>query len=159
MSTTITNITTLNQLVNNLRVIADNHIQIHNFLYGEPWEFYQSGCTNSPELWLACESVNREGASATVFNMNIVIADNVRRGEANELEVESDLIQIAEDIIAQLRHPHYGWNVRREDNIRISIRTERDPKNLTTVEFQLSVRVPKSDSRCAIPFSSNPVTT
>lgn len=155
---TVTNITTLNQLVENLRVIAENHLQINRFLYGEPHEFYLSGVTSSPEMWVACESVNRDVSGVSIFNMNIVLADNVKRGEANELEVESDLVQIAEDVIAQLKHPTYGWNLQDGSNIRLSIRTESTPKNLTTVEFQVSLRVKKPNNRCAIPFTTNPIT-
>ena len=154
---TVTNITTLNQLVGNLRDIADLHQQIHGFNYGEPWEFYQSGVTNSPEMWVTCEGVTREGSKVSTFNMRVYIVDNVKRGELNELEVESDLIQIAEDIIAQLRHHSYGWNLPRTDNISISVRTERTPKMLTAVEFALTIRVPKPDNRCAISFTTNPL--
>lgn len=154
-----TNITTLNQLVENLRVIASEHLQIHTFYYGDPHEFYLSGTTNSPEMWVACDSVNREMGGVTVFNMNIVIADNVKRGEANELEVESDIIQICEDILAYLRHPSWGFNVPDTSSVNITIRTERTPKNLTTAEFLVPIRVKKPNNRCAIPFNNQPLTT
>jgi len=154
-----TNPTTLNQLVENLRVIADSHLQIHAFKYGNPWEFYQSGTTNSPEMWVALNSVNREVAGVTTFNFNIVIADNVKRGEVNELEVESDIIQICEDIIAYLKHPSFGFNLPNTANITITVRTENSPKNLTTAEFQVAIRIPKAANRCQIPFNNQPITS
>jgi hypothetical protein len=154
---TVTNIQTLNQLVENLRVIASEHLQIHTFYYGDPHEFYLSGTTNSPEMWVACDSINRESGRVNIYNMNIVLADNVKRGEVNELEVESDLIRIAEDVVAYLRHPDYGWNVSESASINFSIRTERTPKNLTTVEFVVPIRVKLPDNRCAIPFTNDPL--
>jgi len=155
---TVTNITTLNQLVKNLRVIASEHLQIHTFYYGDPHEFYLSGTTNSPEMWVACDSISRESGRVNVYNMNIVLADNVKRGEVNELEVESDLVRIAEDVIAQCMDSRYGWNVAESATINMSIRTERTPKNLTTVEFMIPIRVKLPNNRCAIPFNQNPLT-
>ena len=157
MSTTTTP-TTLNQIVENLREIAANHYQIHTFYYGDPHEFYLSGTTNSPEMWVACDSIDRDvKGGVSTFNFNIVIADNVKRGEVNELEVESDIEQICEDVLAQLNHPDYRWNV--TSTAKITIRTEKTPKNLTTAEFQVAIRVPKPNNRCAIPFSTNPITS
>ncbi len=109
-------------------------------------------------MWVACDSIDRDvKGGVSTFNFNIVIADNVKRGEVNELEVESDIEQICEDVLAQLNHPDYRWNV--TSTAKITIRTEKTPKNLTTAEFQVAIRVPKPNNRCAIPFSTNPITT
>ena len=155
MATTI-NITTLNQLVNNLQDIADKHQMINGFIYGESWEFYQSGVTNSPEMWVTCTGISRERA-VTVYDLIIYLADNVKRGEVNELEVESDLIQIAEDVIFQLQNNDYGWNIPQDTVIPVKLMTERTPKNLTVVEFSVNIRTKKPANICAIPFTSNPI--
>jgi len=154
---TTTNITTLNQLVANLRDIADKHQMINGFMYGETWEFYQSGVTNSPEMWVSCTGITRERA-VTVYDIIIYLADNVKRGEINELEVESDLIQIAEDVIYQLQNNDYEWNIPQDTTIPVKIMTERTPKNLTVAEFSVSIRTKKPANICAIPFTSNPIT-
>lgn len=152
----ITNIISLNQLVENFRVFASAHQQIHTFLYGEPHEFYLSGTTNSPELWLACESVARDpNGNTTTYNMNVIVADGVKIGEVNELEVESDLIQIAEDVLAYLRDPRFKWTITNQSTI--TVRMEKTPKRLTTAEFQVSIKTPKPNNRCAIPFSTQPI--
>lgn len=158
MSTTTTP-TTLNQIVENLRDIARNHYQINNFgYYSNASDFYQSGTTNSPEMWCTCMSVTVDPQSGMpIYTINIIIADNVKRGQVNELEVESDLILIAQDVIAQVRHPSYRWNVTQTSNI--TLPSEKTPKNLTYAEFQVAIRVPKPNNRCAIPFSTNPITT
>lgn len=155
MATTI-NITTLNQLVSNLQDIADKHQMINGFIYGESWEFYQSGVTNSPEMWVTCTGISRERA-VTVYDLIIYLADNVKRGEVNELEVESDLIQIAEDVIFQLQNNDYGWNIPQDTVIPVKLMTERTPKNLTVVEFSVNIRTKKPANICAIPFTSNPI--
>ena len=155
MATTV-NITTLNQLVSNLQDIADKHQMINGFIYGESWEFYQSGVTNSPEMWVTCTGISRERA-VTVYDLIIYLADNVKRGEVNELEVESDLIQIAEDVIFQLQNNDYGWNIPQDTVIPVKLMTERTPKNLTVVEFSVNIRTKKPANICAIPFTSNPI--
>ena len=155
MATTI-NITTLNQLVSNMQDIADKHQMINGFIYGESWEFYQSGVTNSPEMWVTCTGISRERA-VTVYDLIIYLADNVKRGEVNELEVESDLIQIAEDVIFQLQNNDYGWNIPQDTVIPVKLMTERTPKNLTVVEFSVNIRTKKPANICAIPFTSNPI--
>lgn len=155
MATTV-NITTLNQLVSNLQDIADKHQMINGFIYGESWEFYQSGVTNSPEMWVTCTGISRERA-VTVYDLIIYLADNVKRGEVNELEVESDLIQIAEDVIFQLQNNDYGWNIPQDTVIPVKLMTERTPKNLTVAEFSVNIRTKKPANICAIPFTSNPI--
>lgn len=156
MATTL-NITTLNQLVSNLQDIADKHQAINGFQYGEAHEFYLSGTTNAPEMWVTCTGVDRERA-VTIYNLTIYLVDNVKRGEVNELEVESDLIQISEDVIFQLQNNDYGWNIHQDTLIPIKLMTERTPKNLTVTEFSVSIRTKKPANICAIPFTSNPIT-
>lgn len=153
---TTTNILTLNQLIENLRVIATNHRQINRFQYGEAWEFYQSGTTVTPEMWVQLDGVERPDASSTIYKVHVWIVDNVKRGEIDELEVQSDLVQIAEDIIAQVRNGDYGWVFGRNEVISMNIRTEYTPKNLASVDFVLPIKIKKVDNRCAIPFTSNP---
>lgn len=154
---TVVNITTLNQLIGNLRDIADKHQQINGFKYGEPWEFYQSGTTRSPEMWVSCTGFSRERA-VTIYNLTIYLADNVKRGEENELEVESDLVQISEDVIYQLQNNNgYGWNVPQETVIPVKLMTEKTPKNLIVTEFSVNIRTKKPANICAIPFTTNPI--
>ena len=155
MATTL-NITTLNQLVSNLQDIADKHQAINGFQYGEAHEFYLSGTTNAPEMWVTCTGVSLE-QSTTIYNLTIYLVDNVKRGEVNELEVESDLIQLTEDIKYQLQNNDYGWNIPRDTVIDAKIMTERTPKNLTVTEFSVSIRTKKPANICAIPFTTNPI--
>lgn len=154
---TVSNITTLNQLIGNLSDIADKHQLINGFRYGDAWEFYSSGVTRSPEMWVTCTGGTRQ-TGVTVFDLIITLADNSKRGEAAELDIESDLVQIAEDIIAQMRNAEYGWSIDRNGDIPIKIMTEKSPKNFVVAEFSVSVRIKKADDRCSIPFSSDPTT-
>ena len=108
-------------------------------------------------MWVSCTGITRERA-VTVYDLIIYLADNVKRGEINELEVESDLIQIAEDVIFQLQNNDYGWNIPQDTVIPVKIMTERTPKNLTVAEFSVSIRTKKPANICAIPFTSNPIT-
>jgi len=153
--TSYSNITTLNQLMANIQEIATQHRQINDFKYGNTWEHYASGTTNTPELWCNVESAQR-GISSTTFDVRFWLVDSVIRGEIDELERHSDLVQIAEDIIAQLRHPAYKWRINRDTLFNLDLLVEYSPKNLAGVTFTVSVEVAKGDDRCNIPFVTPP---
>jgi hypothetical protein len=153
MATTRANITTLNQLIENIQAIADAHRQIHRFAYGNTWEMYASGTTVTPEMWCNVSRVQR-GINSTTYDVDIWIVDNMMRGETDELERHSDLILIAEDVIAQLRSSSYGWLVDRTDITDINLLVEYSPKNLCGVNFTISMEIKKETDRCDIPYSS-----
>ena len=153
---TTTNIYTLNQLIENVRQIATNHRQIHDFYYGDEWEYLTSGVTQTPSLRIVCPSVVRSSRT-TQFNVDFSIYSNVLRTELDETEVESDLVLIAEDVIAQMRKDEYGWIVS-DEGVNIDIRTEHTQKMFTVVTFTLQVLISKPDDRCTIPFDSDPIT-
>src|SRR5688572_18224741 len=116
---------TLNQIVEGLKRIADSHQQIHSFGFGDFGEMATSGVINYPIMWA---ELNRDPGAIrnrrqTIYNFTIYILGIVRRGEGDELEVLSDAHRIAEDVIAEMRHPSWTWNFP-FDNVPISNDTE-----------------------------------
>ena len=154
--TSYSQITTLNQLIANVQEIATQHRQINDFKYGNTWEHYSSGTTNTPELWCNVESATRN-INSTIYTIRFWVVDNVIRGELDELERHSDLVLIAEDIIAQLRNPAYKWLVSRTQSINIDLLVEYSPKNFAGASFSIDVEISKADERCNIPFIAPPI--
>lgn len=156
------NITTLNQLVNNFRDIVDKHQIIRRFEYGNPTDYYQSGTTDSPELWMHVDTITRDNGGVSTFDCTLTLADEIIREGTNELEVESDLVLLADDIVAQcyIKSPEYGWSVPRSQTTQYQIFTEdrKTPKNLKLLQFNLQIRVKKASDTCSIPYSSEPIT-
>jgi len=156
MATTVTS--TLNQIVSNFQSIATNHKQIHGFQFGELADLYTSGVSNPVELWVQVDSFNRT-RSTSRYSFTFWIVDSVRRGHETFTEVYSDTAQIAEDFIAQLRHPDYKWtviNVGASDDVLVNFFAEITPERYYGVTFSLSIQLIKADDRCAIPFLTEP---
>jgi len=149
-------VTTLNQIVQNLNEIANKHQQLHGFKFGDPWEFYTSGSCDCAELW-----VQLQPTPATIntidYTFTIWLLDGVRRGEINETEVMSDMFLVAQDIIAQLHHPDYGWAFPRSQTFTINPVTEKTPYKFTGVWFSLALKLATPSDTCRIPFSSDPI--
>lgn len=149
-------VTTLNQIVQNLNEIANKHQQLHGFKFGDPWEFYTSGVCDAAELWIQVQP-----ASATLTTIDYTftawLLDGVRRGEINELEVQSDMILVAQDIIAKLHHPDYGWAFERSQRVAINPVTEKTPYKLAGVWFQFTLKLLYPADTCRIPLSGSTI--
>jgi len=148
--------TTLNQIVQNLNEIANKHQQLHGFRFGDPWEFYTSGVCDCTELWV---QLNTFPVTLNVidFAFTIWLLDGVRRGEVNETEVLSDMIQVAKDVIDQLHDPNYPWAFDRNQSFQITPYTEKTPYKLSGVSFPLILKTQSVSDICRIPFSSPPI--
>ena len=144
---------TLNQLKRGLNDIADAHLQIRSFGFGDLHEFGTSGTTEYVSMWVDPQPVLKN-RRYTQYRMTIYLFDRVLKGEANETEVLSDLIRIAEDIIAEIRHPSWTWNQRLADEIQIEYDTERMGDWLGAAWFNIEFRLPTPDNRCQIPENS-----
>lgn len=149
----ITPIATLNQILDGLEDIADAHGQINTFGKGDVWEMATSGVTEYPVMWVDLENVTRS-KNITAYNFTFYILDLVQKGEGNEWHVLSDTHKIAEDIIAELRHPSWTWNLRRDSDITINNFTEKLDDMLSGVSFQIPIQVVMPDDRCQIPATT-----
>jgi hypothetical protein len=150
-----TTVTTLNQIVQNLNSIADNHQQLHGFKFGNPWDFYTSGICDAAEMWVAVNSAAATRRS-TDFKFTMWLLDGVRRGDVNELEVQSDMTQVATDVIAQLRHPDYGWSYDMESSVTMSVVQEKTPYRFAGVSFDFEIKLMYPQDTCRIPFTNTP---
>lgn len=148
-------ISTLNQIVQNLSEIADKHLQIHAFKFGDPHEFYTSGTADCCEMWVQVQT-NLVSRNTSTFSFRMWLLDAVRRGERNETEVQSDMDLIARDVIAQLRHPDYDWVVSFSDSQTVNFVTEHSPYRWSGVWFDYSIKLKTPMDTCRIPFSSTP---
>jgi hypothetical protein len=146
-------VTTLNQIVQNLSEIASKHQQLHAFKVGNPDEFYTSGTATCAEMWLLVSDASLTRNTAT-FKFTMWLLDGVRRGEINQLEVQSDMVQVAQDINAQLEHPDYDWFYDQKPTLNII--TEKSPYKWSGVFFDFTIKLKYPSDTCRIPFSSAP---
>lgn len=144
---------TLNQIVQNLNEIANKHLQIHAFKFGDPHEFYTSGTADCAESWVQPQTVLVTRNTST-FSFRMWLLDGVRRGEINETEVQSDMVLIAGDFIAQMQSPDYDWVVSFADSQTLNFVTEHSPYKWSGVWFDFDIKLKTPRDICRIPFSS-----
>lgn len=146
---------TLNQIVLSLNQIANAHYQIKSFGSGNVQDFATSGTTLYPAMWvetLDTASVTGGSFQATV---TVYLADRLIKGDKNELEVLSDLQQVALDIIAQYMNTSiYGFKLI-TDNITLNpFRASRLDDEDAGYYFDLTFKQAYTYNSCQIPFNS-----
>jgi len=143
----------LNGIVKGLSDIATPHLQIRSFGFGDLHEFGTSGTTEYVAMWVDPQPVVKT-RSFTKYRMTVYLFDRVLKGEANETEVLSDLIRIAEDVIAEIKHPSWTWYAELGQEVQIEYDTERMGDWLGASWFNIEFRLQNPDNRCQIPENS-----
>lgn len=98
---------TLNQIIKVFNDFADAHPQINSFGTGDLWEVGMSEDIQYPVLWVQpTESRVIKGTSGTfTYTSNLIrvfILDRVKKGKENEIEVLSDMSQVAHDLVKNI---------------------------------------------------------
>lgn len=107
---------TLNSIVKRVKTIALAHGQIRHFYFGPVVDFLQ----NEDTKYAACfmqdtgATIDLEG-KATSYGFKLFLLDLVhvsKDAKDNELDVQSDMMSVAEDMLAQFNDSQYqDWKV------------------------------------------------
>lgn len=146
---------TLNQIVQQLQQIANNHLQVKTWGFGDIWEIASSGDIQYPLNWVTLEGVDVSTSAKTeTYKFSLLFMDAVKNGEINEQEVLSDQLSIAKDFLAQLKHPSYDWNF--QDNVStLEDFTERFVDSVSGWKMNIAFVLPFTSDRCAMPYVGN----
>jgi autotransporter passenger strand-loop-strand repeat protein len=146
---------TLNNVVAELNTIANNHLQIQTFGFGDVWEIATSGDIQYPIMWVSLDGVDISTPDKTeTYKFSLFFMDIVKNGEINETEVLSDQLSIAKDVLAQLKHPSYDWNF--QDNVStLEDFTERFVDSVSGWKMNIAFVLPFTSDRCAMPYVGN----
>jgi hypothetical protein len=152
---------TLNQVLAKIKAMCLGHKQVRSFSYGLEQDQLTAKTTKYPAVFLVDNGgvISTSGQAATLswklFFMDLVnVADHTKE---NDADVASDVIQIAQDIIAQLNRSENGWVLSGDNNIQLL--AEHDNDMLTGVIVDFSIRFPWAQNICAIPTTFNDYTT
>ena len=148
---------TLNQVQQALEQIATNHKQINSFGEGDIWDIATSGDINYPLMYVSLED-STIGNRVEALTFSIILMDIVKGGRVNENDALSDMLEVAKDIIAQLNHPSYTWEFA-NDSINISNFTERFLDSVAGVTMRVTLNLPFSFDRCAMPYTPTTIPT
>lgn len=88
---------TINQINRELRELATAHVQIKSYFYGDFLATYESNDVDQTSL-LANINDAVIGEHFITLNIKIIVADKVDDGKENAVDIESDTLQIINDI-------------------------------------------------------------
>jgi len=142
---------TLNEIKKKFELIAQNHKQINTFGWGDIWEIATSGTIDYPLMWVKIEPVSIADKVQTM-NFKVILMDIVGNGEINEDDVLSDQLEIAKDVIAQLEHPSYEWDL---ETGNLEPFTERFNDSVSGWVVDVALRLPFTFDRCVMPYEGN----
>jgi hypothetical protein len=139
---------TLNKLVEIITQMGNDHEIIATTYYGPAMEKLAEAEVSYPMFTFDTTGGNIFGSSLTL-TFQMFFFDRLWADRSNEQEVHSDQLQIAQDIIAQLRYPGFDFTV--GDNIQVNLFTDSTPEMLAGVNVQVSLELPYVSDRCAVP--------
>jgi len=138
---------TLNQIVKKVTDYGSQHPQINFVLYGDIYDHLSQGEVNYPAMFFNIEDVSIS-AKQIQYTFGLYFMDR-QIENTEELEVMSDQILTAQDIIALIRNYANEWIV--GDSIPMVLFTESEPDVLAGVKASISLVLPSINNRCQIP--------
>lgn len=145
---------TFNNVISRIMAIALAHKQVRNFYSGLVQDFTTDHTTRYPSVFLERTggNISTDGAATTLrFRMHIMDLVHVSQdSKQNELDVQSDMISIAMDIIAQMNSGNYqDWRLSIENNLELVVEESGDMYAGVIIDF--SLRIIFTQDLCQIP--------
>lgn len=142
--------TTLNQVLNILRTICNDHAQINSFVFGQISEISASEQEQYPLVW--CD-VNDSQMSERIFimNLSLYILDIQRVDNSNEVDVLSDTLSIGRDLIAALNNPIYQDYFNVQFDVNFGQVREGFPDVVDGWKLNIGLELMELNDRCQIP--------
>jgi len=141
---------TINQIVNKLQEIQEEHAQLNDFRFGDPFEYGANNPIEYPFLGAALVPGSLEKRKQNI-KLLLFVADLVNKDESNETEVLSDTQLILLDIYAQL------WEYLEENSIELAANatlsdfTERWDDEVSGWQTEITISQFYSRDTCQVP--------
>jgi hypothetical protein len=140
---------TLNQIVKKITDYGNQHAQINFVLYGDVYDHLSQGEVVYPAMFFnldSCQILAKE----IQYTFGIYFMDR-QIETTEELEVMSDQLLTAQDIIAQIRNNANQWKV--ADGIPMTLFVESEPDVLAGVKADITITLASLNNRCQIPLT------
>ena len=150
---------TLNQIITRARTIATAHKQVRQFDHGGADNFFANKESKYPAVLLeySAGKINLGGNQSGIsFKMSFVDLVNVsEETQANELDVQSDMLSVAEDIFAQMNNQNYDdWRISADNNVSLIFFGGGDIFNgdmFAGCSVDFTITYPYRQNICAVP--------
>ena len=139
---------TLNQIIKQIELLATAHKQIKTVNNG-PFDLFLENADNVyPACHFDVSSVSLSGKNLSV-GVSFFFMDRVLHEKTNELDVFSDQLSIAQDIISQLQYDDFPFQI--GTNVPMEMFTDSTPDLLGGVKVDVTFDIPYLSDRCAVP--------
>lgn len=146
---------TLNNVLNRIKTICLAHKQIRSFYRGFSTDLLADHTRKYPAAFLEDSggSISTDG-HATTLNFRLSLWDLVNVSEdtkTNEQDVDSDMVSIAMDIVAQMNYAGWDdWKLSTDNKLELTIsEVNADAYGGCSIDFQL--RIMFKQNICAVP--------
>ncbi|MBM3417478.1 MAG: hypothetical protein FJY17_00980 [Bacteroidetes bacterium] len=140
---------TLNQLVTQITNLGNAHKQIKSVYFGDLSDYLSRGVENIyPSLFFDLMD-GIVGERSVTLNFSLYFFDRMLAENSNETEVLSDQLGVCQDIIAQLRHNNFEFNVGLTSVL--TFFTEDTPDLLAGVKANVTIELLNTANRCVVP--------
>jgi hypothetical protein len=142
---------TLNNIVQTITNLGNAHQQIKSVYFGDLADYLSRGSDNVyPSLYFDLTGGNIAERSL-VLNFSLYFFDRMLHEETNETEVLSDMLEVCQDIIAQLRSQSFEFD--EGLSATLNFFTEDTPDLLAGVRADITLDLPFLANRCVVPSS------
>ena len=148
---------TLNQVIKRIETLALNHAQIRSFYRGSVTDFLNDKTTRYAACFLQDSPGNIDVAGNSLnLNFKLFLLDLVNVSEnpkANELDVQSDMLSVAADLIALMDDSVYSnWRIGQTSPFNL-VKEELDDM-VAGVVADITISIPYIKDICAVPTNS-----
>jgi len=156
---------TLNQVIRRIKGISLAHKQVRGFRQGLVSDWFADKTALYPGVCLQDSGGSISlGSHATTLNYRMFFADLVNvsaDAKTNLDDVQSDMLSVAMDILAQMNFPSFDdWKISTDASLQLFDESENDL--YAGCYIDISIRIMFSQNVCQVPsngFSDNPTDT
>lgn len=147
---------TLNQVQKRIESLTLSHKQVRTYKQGLVSDFFTDKTTKYPAVCLQDNggSISLSG-HATTLSYRLFLLDMVHASEEskqNEQDVQSDMVSIAQDLLAQMSFSAYDdWAISSDNQLQLLV--EQDGDLIAGCYFDFSIRIMYERNVCQVPTS------
>lgn len=93
---------TINRINKELKEIAEAHIQLNSYFFGDFLDIYESNEVKQTSLLANVNNASIDQHYITL-KIELMVADKLNEGQENALDIESDTLQIINDILQVIK--------------------------------------------------------
>jgi len=141
---------TLNQVTAKLLQIAAAHKQVRTARHLQPEDYLVNDYKDADyvAVWFTLQSANYSGKERFLSYL-VTVADMHSPEDMNELEMQSDCLEIAYDLIAQIGWDGFDWVLVKQGSFEFFREGQEDI--LAGVTFEIQLKLPYVYDTCQVP--------